>query len=130
MQDAGADLGVLCEQLKDAIGRVAVPANRNRGNIVAQDGDFQRSLLLGAFTVKGTGVTAATMSGKYDHVLALVHRVARFRSEDIAYSGVMINVDVSTQAHRDLSNITLNDVLILGDFTQGDIVVECSGGHA
>eukprot|EP00971_Amphidinium_carterae_P133606 2646129-Amphidinium_carterae.1 len=126
--EEGGDLLSLCRALRAEFERVTIPRNHNRANLLDERGQFQRSLLLGAFTVKGCGVTAATKSPKFARLLELVHLAAKKRSEDIAYSGIMLNMGVSAEVHRDISNVTFNDVLVLGEFSGGDIIVECEGG--
>eukprot|EP00971_Amphidinium_carterae_P150990 2994411-Amphidinium_carterae.1 len=122
------DLAALCGALEEEFANVCIPKNHTRANILSRPGVYQRSLLLGAFTSKGTGVTAATKSARFARLLALVHMAAKMRVEDAPYSGVMLNQDVATETHRDAPNVTLNDVLVLGEFTGGDIIVECDGG--
>eukprot|EP00971_Amphidinium_carterae_P301281 5985953-Amphidinium_carterae.1 len=122
------DLSEYCALLRSELETVTVPKNHHRTNILSEPHVFQRSLLLGAFTTKGCGVTTATTSPKFARVLSLAHGAASCRDEKIPYSGIMINISVDAEVHRDASNVTLNDVLVIGDFMHGDIVVECAGG--
>eukprot|EP00971_Amphidinium_carterae_P121073 2398273-Amphidinium_carterae.1 len=115
--------------LQSELESVAIPKNPHKVNIVGQTGELQRSLLLGAYTAKGTGVTSATNLPKFKRVLELVHEIAKSRDADVPYSGIMINLGVDTGVHRDMSNLTLNDVLVLGEFSDGHVIVEDDAGH-
>eukprot|EP00971_Amphidinium_carterae_P221603 4398914-Amphidinium_carterae.1 len=41
----------------------------------------------------------------------------------------MVNIGVDADTHRDVSNVTFNDVLVLGEFSEGHLVAEFADGE-
>ena len=73
--------------------------------MTSKEGKPLRSLLLGAYTKRGMGVSAATR--KYaETLLPLIHRVAATRPNCAPYSAVQVNeyVQSGCPTHRDRFN--------------------------
>eukprot|EP00971_Amphidinium_carterae_P348844 6490701-Amphidinium_carterae.2 len=81
-----------------------------------------RTMLLGAFTSQGAGVSSRSES--FSELLSAVHEAAAWRKEDHPYSSVMISMELSTEPHKDARNYGYNSVLVLGDYQGGDVLAE------
>eukprot|EP00971_Amphidinium_carterae_P276977 5496906-Amphidinium_carterae.1 len=85
-----------------------------------------RSLLLGAVTTRGCGLTKAT--SQWTEELTWIRKLARTRKVDAEYTSVMLN-QMSPEGlpgHQDTHNgpDTLNWILPLGSFTGGELWLE------
>eukprot|EP00971_Amphidinium_carterae_P328776 6460829-Amphidinium_carterae.1 len=89
-----------------------------------------RSLLLGAYTTQGQGVSRATEHQWTREVLQLVHRLARLRPDEwgpLDYISVNLNQNPRLPAHRDKHNLSDTWLATGGGHTGGDLWIEAVG---
>eukprot|EP00971_Amphidinium_carterae_P299247 5945300-Amphidinium_carterae.2 len=127
MEKEERTIEVVLQELEDLLNARSIPCAPQRTN-VARDGDVVRSVLLGAYTRRGRGVTGACLQGKWLPVLQLVHEAAKLRGahrRNAPYSAIQIN-HTSPQgmvSHVDQNNVGHSDIIALGDYTGGKLYV-------
>eukprot|EP00971_Amphidinium_carterae_P324702 6453156-Amphidinium_carterae.1 len=109
----------LCDALESELSRLVVPLNSQRSNAKDQLEGTVRSLTLGAYCVRGAGVTR--LSEKHAKVLELVHRLAAQCPQVGPYLAVTVNQLSSLLPHRDKNNQHYNFIMLLGDFSYGEL---------
>ena len=123
------------DDLEKELSALQIPLAPQRTNVTYEGGSV-RSVLLGAYTVRGAGVTSATSKKKWDKVIRLVHEAARFRGDERAgqgYASIQItqaSPEKGLPAHVDSHNEGLSDILVLGNHEGGrlrvnDQTLEC-----
>eukprot|EP00971_Amphidinium_carterae_P037269 732394-Amphidinium_carterae.1 len=108
------------------ITQITVPRARSRTNIIDSSSDdcdvVPRSMLLGAYTRRGVGVT--TNCGKHQDLLREIHKLARLRPHPhclTPYCAVQINAYSSLKAHRDMHNMGSTWLIACGPFKGGKL---------
>eukprot|EP00971_Amphidinium_carterae_P097305 1925456-Amphidinium_carterae.1 len=107
----------------DYFSKRVVPKNPKRENIKA-DGEgangYARSLLLGLYTVRGTGLSRATRA--HWTLVQLCHRLAAARPPSLRcrYVAMMINDNPHVCYHRDINNCGLSMLRSFGAYTGGE----------
>ena len=87
-----------------------VPRHYSRTNL---KGTAPRSILLGAYTRRGSGITKATQ--RLERFLPGIHAIARLRPQLTEYMSIMLNEVVESSGlsiHRDLNNAPVESWLI------------------
>eukprot|EP00971_Amphidinium_carterae_P210765 4182446-Amphidinium_carterae.2 len=109
-----------------------VPKHFGRPGAVDEDRPrSQDSQLLGAYVVRGVGISRATDSVHSRRVLAIVHQLARLRpgcDTSLAYLSVNLNQNPVLAAHTDRSNLGWSWNLALGSYTGGQLWVRSPNG--
>eukprot|EP00971_Amphidinium_carterae_P340401 6478734-Amphidinium_carterae.1 len=107
-----------CRDLLRELETVTVPKGYSRTNLQdgSSDGEI-RSMLLGAYTRRGTGIARRTLTHR--HLVDQIHALARHRSSCTPYLAMQINNYKSVPAHTDRFNHSLSWVIALGDFRGG-----------
>eukprot|EP00971_Amphidinium_carterae_P190666 3783721-Amphidinium_carterae.3 len=107
-----------------------VPLAPQRTN-VRHEGISARSVLLGAFTTRGTGVTRRCKEPHWAKILSLVHELAKLRGEDrrkVPYCAIQITSTCDgcpLPPHVDGNNEGPTDILVAGNFEGGEL--HCDG---
>eukprot|EP00971_Amphidinium_carterae_P246199 4889689-Amphidinium_carterae.1 len=107
-----------------------IPLAPQRTNICST-GMAPRSVLLGAYTTRGAGITKRCGIKRWSKVLSLVHELAKRRGEgrnSVPYCAVQITATCNGQhlpAHTDGNNEGLTDIFVLGEFRGGTL--RCDG---
>eukprot|EP00971_Amphidinium_carterae_P022958 452959-Amphidinium_carterae.1 len=109
----------LCDALEEELNRYVIPLSPQRSNARDQQEGTVRSLALGAYCVRGAGVTRVTE--KHAKLLELVHRLAGLHPQIGPYLSVSVNQLSSLLPHRDKNNQSYNYIILLGDFTHGEL---------
>eukprot|EP00971_Amphidinium_carterae_P002216 43868-Amphidinium_carterae.2 len=111
----------LVHELSEQLNEFLVPKARSRTNLyTSSDSDVPRSMLLGAYTRRGAGMTHATK--KHAGMVALIHRLAAHRPEAARhepYLSIQVNSYNSLRTHVDQYNDGETWIISLGDFTGG-----------
>eukprot|EP00971_Amphidinium_carterae_P150565 2984574-Amphidinium_carterae.1 len=102
-------------------GKRVVPLNRKRGNLCdkGRESAYARSLLLGLFMVRGTGISRASRS--HADLLRLCHLLGEQRPVAMRsrYVSVMVNENPHVPYHRDINNVGVSVLCSLGDYSGG-----------
>eukprot|EP00971_Amphidinium_carterae_P252695 5016836-Amphidinium_carterae.1 len=105
----------------DYFSKCVVPKNRKRENVKTdQEGkEYSRGLLLGLYTVRGTGISRATSA--HADLVRLCHMLARKRPQVMAhrYTSIMVNENPCVAYHRDINNLGPSYLRSLGQYTGG-----------
>ncbi len=107
---------------------ITIPQAFTRTNLW-DEGQRPRSMLLGAYTRRGCGVTMATE--KRNTVVQWLHKLARARPEEMKGPYVAININHVSKLsiHRDRFNTNKRSVIIaVGNYEGGDLWVEDPNG--
>eukprot|EP00971_Amphidinium_carterae_P081414 1610790-Amphidinium_carterae.1 len=107
-----------------------VPKAPQRTN-VSRQGDVVRSVLLGAYTRRGRGVTGSCSHRKWRPVLELIHEAARLRGgcrKDASYAAVQLNLTSphGMTCHVDQNNVGHSDIISFGQYSGGELLVDGS----
>eukprot|EP00971_Amphidinium_carterae_P352616 6492676-Amphidinium_carterae.1 len=117
----------LCGQVLAYLDEYTLPQQRTRTNVYGDsEFDSPRGCLLGCFTTRGFGITAATR--KHAPLVQLVHQIASLRSDNTPYGSVYISLVSGLPLHVDKNNEGTNDLLVMGKFGGGKIFVEHPSG--
>eukprot|EP00971_Amphidinium_carterae_P328471 6460367-Amphidinium_carterae.1 len=102
------------------------PLAPQRTNVFSEQ--FQtRSQTLGAYSVRGLGITKATfeLMEKHPQLLPSIHRLASTRKENTAYLAVQVTEQhTGLPVHHDAKNESLTSIIALGNFTMGWIYIQ------
>eukprot|EP00971_Amphidinium_carterae_P289002 5738574-Amphidinium_carterae.3 len=124
------EMSSLKQELCLRIAQKGIPKHYTRTNVSLFGPP--RSLLLGAVTTRGCGVTKATAS--WAEELAMMRELAACRKDDAEYVSVMVNQTDprGLPGHQDIHNDadSVNWLLPLGDFSGGPRWGDLAGGHA
>eukprot|EP00971_Amphidinium_carterae_P117631 2330389-Amphidinium_carterae.1 len=97
------------------------PLAPQRTNVFSEQ--FQtRSQTLGAYSVRGQGITKATyeLMEKHPQLLPAIHRLASTRKENVAYLSIQLTEQqTGLPVHHDAQNESLTNIIALGNFTMG-----------
>eukprot|EP00971_Amphidinium_carterae_P177370 3517742-Amphidinium_carterae.1 len=102
------------------------PLAPQRTNVFSDQ--FQtRSQTLGAYCVRGHGITNATfeLMEKHPEILPAIHRLASTRKENKAYLAIQVTEQHNgLPVHHDAKNESLTHIIALGCFTLGWIYIQ------
>eukprot|EP00971_Amphidinium_carterae_P090645 1794258-Amphidinium_carterae.2 len=114
-------LGEIEEAIVTYFSKRVVPLNHKRENLRGEmgEGTYARSLLLGLFTVRGTGLAKATRS--HADLVRLCHLLGRKRPHTMQfqYMSIMVNENLAVPYHVDANNVGASCLRSFGDFTGG-----------
>eukprot|EP00971_Amphidinium_carterae_P349384 6490992-Amphidinium_carterae.1 len=121
-------LEIVLRELEDLLEQRVIPKAPQRTNI-AREGDEVRSILLGAYTRRGKGVTSSCLQQKWQSVLRLIHEAAKFREGNRwgePYAAIQLNLTSPNgmAKHYDQNNVGLSDVISFGEFRGGELTVD------
>eukprot|EP00971_Amphidinium_carterae_P340283 6478544-Amphidinium_carterae.1 len=126
-ENSERSLETVLDELEALLEERLIPTAPQRTN-VAREGDTIRSMLLGAYTRRGRGVTGACLKKKWWPVLQLVHEAAKLRGarrKGMPYAAIQIN-QTSVHgmiSHVDQNNVGISDVISLGKYQGGELSV-------
>eukprot|EP00971_Amphidinium_carterae_P148830 2950481-Amphidinium_carterae.9 len=118
----------LTNELRKALtanSRKVIPLADNNRPEVQNEEQNVRSLTLGCYTRRGHGVTLASDQEEWSELMRAAHEVARRQPKSIqqAYLAVTIT-EGSVNTHSDQHNQGDTNLLVVGDFTGGRLVIE------
>eukprot|EP00971_Amphidinium_carterae_P059634 1179298-Amphidinium_carterae.2 len=122
-EEGERDLDTVLRELEGLLELRSVPSAPQRTNVSSESGPV-KSLLLGAYTRRGRGVTGACLQKKWLPVLRLIHEAAKLRGEHrrhVPYSAIQLNM-TSPQgmvSHVDQNNVGCSDIISLGEYEGG-----------
>eukprot|EP00971_Amphidinium_carterae_P091237 1806049-Amphidinium_carterae.2 len=124
------ELEGLCDDLHRMFADHTVPLNRSR--LREKKIAPTRSMLMGAYTAQGQGVTQSTRLPWVRDVLGVVHSLARLR--DLSglpggYTSVNCQANHQLHAHRDRNNYGQSWLLACGNFQGGQLWLEAVGSE-
>eukprot|EP00971_Amphidinium_carterae_P295040 5858825-Amphidinium_carterae.1 len=115
-------LALIEEAIGEYFNKRVVPINHKRENLkeTGKAGTYSRSLLLGLFTVRGTGISKGARS--HADLLRLCHLLASHRPQQMQfpYRAIMVNENRSVPFHQDLNNFGPSCLRSLGEYSGGD----------
>eukprot|EP00971_Amphidinium_carterae_P076278 1506526-Amphidinium_carterae.1 len=124
------ELIALCSKLEQLVSAHSVPRNRSR--LRELQAEPTRSMLMGAYTAQGQGVTRATRLPWVKDALGLIHQMAALRSlggQPGGYTSVAAQTNPQLHAHRDRNNYGCTWLLACGDYADGQLWVEAVGSE-
>eukprot|EP00971_Amphidinium_carterae_P184780 3668516-Amphidinium_carterae.1 len=130
LRASAPSLGEIEEAIVTYFYKRVVPLNHKRENLRGEmgEGTYARSLLLGLFTVRGTGLAKATRS--HADLVRLCHLLGRKRPQamQFQYMSIMVNDNLAVPCHVDANNVGASCLKSFGAFTGGDFYH--AGDHA
>eukprot|EP00971_Amphidinium_carterae_P200656 3981818-Amphidinium_carterae.1 len=117
------------DNLIAALSQWGVARNHNRGNLATQQGGAVRCMILGAYTVQGSGVTRATHQAVQSGLWGLIWQLLTMRRRALPFSSVAVTMNAASPVHRDKNNSGLSSVLSFGPFRGGELLTEDPAGR-
>eukprot|EP00971_Amphidinium_carterae_P324128 6441335-Amphidinium_carterae.1 len=108
-----------------------IPRASSRTNIAptSDECEFPRSVLIGAYTRRGVGVTNASTRDDFKGILKTVHSLAKTRKSQDPYCSVQLNHYSSLAVHRDQYNHDATWLIAVGNFRGGRLWTENPSGQ-
>eukprot|EP00971_Amphidinium_carterae_P131414 2602883-Amphidinium_carterae.1 len=113
-----------CHEIESLMDTATIPSGTRWDNV--------RSLLLGAYTKQGAGVSKYTEPK--EHWLPALHALARTRPKiaskiKMEYTSIQVNKLSSLEVHQDKFNCGCNWIISMGKYQGGRLWIETEGGR-
>eukprot|EP00971_Amphidinium_carterae_P347787 6489977-Amphidinium_carterae.3 len=98
--------------------------NHNRRNLAVEGKQVARSVVIGAYTAQGAGITLKSHEAAKNGVLNLALEATQWCPRGTLFSSMSIAHDSQVPAHRDARNDGLSASISFGSFRGGELIME------